>query len=317
MRFLACTLGLGLALTVTADAATKTASPPPREINVTTDSAPGWVPSVDLEKSARGTAAGYLAAMDQGRYGEAYAFLSDMNRQESLTEFSDRLRTFNARAGAVIERRLVKITWTKDPAHAPAPGVYAAIDFVSSFKNIDRDCGYLVLYLPSGGGDFTVARDENNFMDNATAQAIAQRQSVAEVDRTWAKVSANCPNYPREMPATPTASTAPLPEDPSSDIGYPSVAEALKDLRARKDVAVSVQNGWIVAVDDATKTMWSFPPPGHPAYPAAVKRQIVQKADGAYLNMSVHCEASKQACDDLVRTFNQLNDQMKASLKPH
>jgi hypothetical protein len=119
------------------------------------------------------------------------------------------------------------------------------------------------------------------------------------------------------MPATPTVSTVPLPEDPSSEIGYPSVADALKDLRARRDVVVTVQNGWIVANDNAAKTIWSFPPPGHPAYPAAVKRQIVQQADGAYLTMSVHCEASKQACDDLVRTFEQLNDQMKARMNPH
>jgi hypothetical protein len=325
MNYLAAILGSILVLTgVSAaepmrggDNTAKTEAHAPREVNVTPDSAPGWLPSVELEKSVSDTATDYLGKMDRERYGDAYALLSDFDRQESFTAFSDRLRAFNARAGAAVERRLVKITWTKDPAHAPAPGIYAAIDFVSSFQNIDRDCGYLVLYQPPSGGGFKIMREENNFLDNATARDIAQRQSNAEVEKVWAKASANCPNYPRAIPAAPTASTAPLPEAASSSIGYRSVAEALSDLRSRKDVTVTVVDGWIVADEAAARTIWSFPPPGHPAYPAAVKRQIIQQADGAYMNMTVHCEASKQACDDLVRTFNQLNDQMKASLKPH
>jgi hypothetical protein len=324
MRCLAAALGFTLAITTAAaepaggaaDTA-KIESRAPREINVTPDSAPGWLPSVELEKSASDTATDYLGKMDRERYADAYALRSDFDRQESFAAFSDRVRAFNARAGAVVERRLVKTTWTKDPAHAPAPGIYAAIDFVSGFQNIDRDCGYLVLYQPPTGGGFKIMREENNFLDNATARAIAQRQSNAEVEKAWAKASANCPNYPRGIPAAPVASTAPLQEAPSSSIGYRSVAEALNDLRSRKDVAVTVQNGWIVAAEAATRTIWSFTPPGHPAYPAAVKRQIVQQADGAYVNMTVQCEASKQACDDLVRTFEQLNDQMKAGLKPH
>jgi hypothetical protein len=320
-------VGLGFVLAMTAAAAAepvsgsgevaKAESRAPREINVTPDSAPGWLPSIELGNSARDIAADYLGAMDQGRYADAYAFLSDLNRQESFTAFSDRLRAFNARAGLVVERRPVKITWTKDPARAPVPGIYVAIDFVSSFQNIDRDCGYLVLYQPPVGGSFKVMREENNFLDNAAARAITQRQSKAEVEKTWAKLSANCPNYPRGIPAEPTASSAPLQETPSATVGYPSVAAALKDLRSRPDVTVAVQNGWMVAEDRATSTVWSFPPPGHPAYPAAVKRQAVQQADGVALEMHVLCEASKQACDDLVRSFEQLNGQMKASVDAH
>jgi hypothetical protein len=324
--FRLCVISLALTMTLavaaaeptgTSDDATKSGARPLREVNVTTDSEPGWLPSIELEKSANKIAIDYLAAMDQGRYSDAYAFLADGNRQESLDAFSSRLRAFNARAGAVVEHRFLKITWTKNPSQAPAPGIYAAIDLASSFQNIDRHCGYIVLYQPPAGGDFKVTRDESNFMDNATARSIAERQSSAEVEKVWRTLSANCRNYPRGIPTSPNASTVPLQETDSSDIGYRTVAEAMNDLRSRPDIITNVQNGWFVAEDRSAKTVWSFPPPGHPAYPAAVKRQVVEQAKGTFLDTRIHCEAPKQACDDLVRTFEQLNNQMNAKLKGH
>ena len=78
---------------------------------------------------------------------------------------------------------------------------------------------------------------------------------------------------------------------------------------------MSVKDGWTVASDPSGPTIWSFPPKGHPAYPSAVKRQIENRAGGAYVNMNVLCEASKSACDDLVRSFQALNEQMRQSLE--
>src|SRR5439155_9094548 len=131
------------------------------------------------------TAGDFLAAMDGGRYADAYGlFLADFNRRyQSLAQFSDRIGKFNAKAGAVKERRIVKVTWTKNPAQAPAPGVYAAIDLISRFANIDRHCGYIVLYQPPAGGDFRVTRQEDNYLDNATAESIAKDRSQADVDK--------------------------------------------------------------------------------------------------------------------------------------
>ncbi len=283
----------------------------PRQVFVTIDSAHGWSPSVELEQSASGTASRYLAAMDAGRYAEAYSLLADMNRQETFEAYSNRLSAFNATAGKVIERRIVRITWTKDPANAPTPGVYAAIDLASRFQNIDRHCGYLVLHQPSAGGDFKVMREESNFMNNEVARDIAKQHSAPDVEAAWAKLSAACPNY--ESPVA--APQPPLPEDSSSSIGYPTVAAALKDLHAHPQVKFSQQNGWTVAEDDAAMTFWSFPPPNDPAYPSAVRRQVIQEAGGSSVQMTVQCEASKAACDNLVRSFEELNVRMKAQLQ--
>ena len=103
------------------------------------------------------------------------------------------------------------------------------------------------------------------------------------------------------------AVTQPLPEAPDSTIGYESVAAALLGLRARSGVVFTTENGWLIATDEAAYTIWSFAPQGYPAFPAVVKRQVIPKGTGSRIEMSVHCEASKEACDDLVRTFSEMN----------
>ena len=141
-------------------------------------------------------------------------------------------------------------------------------------------------------------------MDNATAKSMAQTQSEAAVDATWAQLASRCPNY------TPP----PLPEDPNSSVGYPTVAAALDGLHANAEITFRSQSGWTVASDAATRTIWSFAPAGDPAYPSVVKREIVPVAGGSAVEMTVLCESTKPACDNLVREFEQLNDRMKASL---
>jgi hypothetical protein len=89
----------------------------------------------------------------------------------------------------------LKVTWTKDPAQAPLPGIYAAIDLAGQFANVDRDCGYIVLYQQPAGGDFAIMRRENNYLDNATARNIEEKQSKAEVEKIWGRLSRYCPNY--------------------------------------------------------------------------------------------------------------------------
>jgi len=286
------------------------ASPTPRVVNVTSDSAAGWLPSKELEADARRTAEDYLAAKDAGRSEAAYAMLTNsLKTTQSGADFAAKLSEFNRRAGAVKERRLLVLTWTKDPADAPAPGVYLAIDLQSRFSQVQRDCGYIVLYQPPSGGPFGIAREEDNFITDADATRIEHERSPAALQASWEELSAHCPNYRAEV-APP-----PLPEQPDSTIGYPTVAAALDDLRNRPGVAISVQNGWTVASDPGTSSIWSFPPQGHAAYPAAVKRQVVKEGNAVTIQMKILCQASKAACDDLVRAFQQLNARASQELR--
>jgi hypothetical protein len=104
-----------------------------------------------------------------------------------------------------------------------------------------------------------------------------------------------------------TLSPAPLPEAAESAIGYETVAAALTGLRSQPGVVFSTENGWLIATDEAAYTIWSFAPQGYPAYPAVVMRKVVAQGAGSVIHMNVLCEASKEDCDDLVRTFADLN----------
>ena len=100
---------------------------------------------------------------------------------------------------------------------------------------------------------------------------------------------------------------APLPEVADAGLGYSTVAAAMADLRSRQGVDFTTENGWTIATEETSYTIWSFAPAEYPAYPAVVRRRVVQREGNVGVEMRVLCEASKAACDDLVRTFAQMN----------
>jgi hypothetical protein len=100
----------------------------------------------------------------------------------------------------------------------------------------------------------------------------------------------------------------PLPEVPTPDIGYRTVADALAALRMRTDVSISTVREWLIVTDEANKTVWSFAPESYIAHPAVVKRSVYPSPDGgSVIRMSVLCEAAKEACDQLVREFDAMD----------
>ena len=107
----------------------------------------------------------------------------------------------------------------------------------------------------------------------------------------------------------------PLRETKSSNIGFGTVPEALASLRARPEVVEREQQGWLLFKDEPHHTLWSFAPKDHPAFPSAVKRELIEKNGGLYVNMSVLCGASKKVCDQLVRDFQELNSQMSQAMR--
>lgn len=168
----------------------------PREINVTADSAQGWLPSEELERDVKKAVELYFGAVDSGRFREAYDMLSEGHRATlQFKEFQQQSQQFQTQAGPLLRRAVLKITWTKDPSDAPYPGVYAAVDEAATFRGVDRQCGYIVIYQRRSGEKLEVMRVENNFIDNASAADISRTQSASELDRLWATLSGNCPNF--------------------------------------------------------------------------------------------------------------------------
>lgn len=97
------------------------------------------------------------------------------------------------------------------------------------------------------------------------------------------------------------------------DLGYAghnkegqSVGEKLSELKGDKFFNVYEQGGWTIATSQ-DGVMYSFTPTNHPAHPAYVERRVIERDGAIYIDMSARCGASKAACDDLVRSFQELN----------
>jgi hypothetical protein len=109
----------------------------------------------------------------------------------------------------------------------------------------------------------------------------------------------------------------PLMEAPQPTIGFENVASAITALRTKSGVEFTTKSGWLIATDLGERTIWSFAPVGYPAYPAVVKRQVFAHGTGASsVTMSVQCEASKDACDALVKEFARMNSISLDSITP-
>ena len=111
------------------------------------------------------------------------------------------------------------------------------------------------------------------------------------------------------------AQRSPLAESPRNPIEYASPGAALDALRADPAIRFETHEGWVVAHDDAKKAMWTFAPKGDPAYPAVVKRSLVEHDGQVMVATAILCGASKPVCDDFVRKFVRLNQEMARAVQ--
>jgi hypothetical protein len=167
-----------------------------KQTNITSDSTSGWTPTADQRLRSIATVARFLDALEKNSYAEAYGLQAEQLRgYQTLEQFTEAEQAFKTLAGPWKFSKVLKITWTKDSPRAPVPGTFVVADLASGFANIDRHCGYVVLYQPPTGGDFAIMRRESNYLDNANAAKIEAEKSKAEVANLWAQLSSHCPNY--------------------------------------------------------------------------------------------------------------------------
>jgi hypothetical protein len=72
----------------------------------------------------------------------------------------------------------MKVMWTRDPPSGPFPGIYAAIDIASHYANVDRHCGYVVLYQKTVSDGFEIMRQESNFIDTPPHKESSRKNPV-------------------------------------------------------------------------------------------------------------------------------------------
>lgn len=166
-----------VSLTLEQELACGAAEARPAEVALAPD--PGWQPTPATEQAVLDTTRSYFAAKDSGRYADAYAMLSAGNQATTpIAAWSAQARSFNAGAGAVRGRRLIRVTWYNNPPSAPVPGIYAAVDFDGDFANLHFLCGYVV-WLLQPEGRWRLVREEQSLVSrseahDATAEEIAR-----------------------------------------------------------------------------------------------------------------------------------------------
>lgn len=113
-------------------------------------------------------------------------------------------------------------------------------------------------------------------------------------------------------------SLAQTPTPPAEQIGFASVAAALKDLEARdgNGTVVTHADGWTVINEPLASAQWSFTPSGHYAYPAVVRRTIKRSPDGKVsVETASLCEAAEAQCSQLLAEFAAMNDRITQAVK--
>jgi hypothetical protein len=102
-------------------------------------------------------------------------FDNGMKEAAHFDSWASDAKSQNSKAGHILNRRILKITWYKDPPSAPEPGIYAAADFSGQFENDPIYCGYLAWHR-GADGSYRIIREEENFIDIGTIAKMSQTE---------------------------------------------------------------------------------------------------------------------------------------------
>jgi hypothetical protein len=120
-----------------------------------------WQPDSEQRERVVQDVLAYLAAKDESRFADAYArFAPAQKAAVPFSRWEADMRAFYGSAGPAEGRTLKKVTWYKNPANAP-PGIYAAVDFTSQFRELSLHCGFVSLQQQMDGS-YGVSREEEN-----------------------------------------------------------------------------------------------------------------------------------------------------------
>jgi len=135
-----------------------------------------WQPTDAQRKAVAELTLRFFFAMDHEKYDDSYALLTAaMHRDMPFGQWQATGKTFHMVSGAALGHRVQGVTWYKDPPNAPLRGIYAAVDYTADFENFEFACGYLVWYQERDGA-FRLMRQEQNYIDRATAAKLTERQ---------------------------------------------------------------------------------------------------------------------------------------------
>lgn len=143
-----------------------------------------WRPADGYQARANEFLDRFLTTLGRRDFASTYAFFGPrLKSMMSVVRFTKLRQSVVERAGGAIVRGNRTITWYKDPARAPEPGIYAAFD-INCTSPKQAYCSEVVVLHEPPGGDFTIVRHETNFVDPAVLQKLIQQKRLKENRRT-------------------------------------------------------------------------------------------------------------------------------------
>lgn len=117
----------------------------------------------------------YFEARDSGDYMASYAmFESTMKQDMPFKRWMQVSYQARQRAGALIDQRLVRVDWTREPGNFP-PGDYAEVYYVSHYQNLEVMCGRLTWHRQTDGS-FLLMGDAQGMVPKEQAQKMTSEQ---------------------------------------------------------------------------------------------------------------------------------------------
>lgn len=116
----------------------------------------------------------------------------------------------------------------------------------------------------------------------------------------------------------PSSEASRLSEPLSSDIGYPSPQAALAALRQKPGVKFrSYDDGWVDALDPTGRfgVWWTFPPDSDPAYPSAMRREMIVDGAKVFVDQRIMCVPVRPACGRVFQRGLAMNDALMKYLQ--
>ncbi len=127
------------------------------------------------QAEAEKVASEWLDLVDADRDVESFALLTDVFRANLTPEiWRESVAQTNRDLGKRLSRTLRRLVWYQDPADAPLPGTYVAVEFDSVFENAESHFQYVILHSISGE-HFRIMRNESTFVLKNPPSSLGER----------------------------------------------------------------------------------------------------------------------------------------------
>lgn len=132
--------------------------------------APDSPPDEDDAATIHAHTRAYFLAKESADADAAYRLLStEMASYATPREWEESRASVNAQMGPGAQTNLLRLTWYDNPAGAPTPGRYAAVDYEVTYPSRGFTCGY-VMWLRQADGGYLLVREEEG---QATPDIVA------------------------------------------------------------------------------------------------------------------------------------------------